>query len=296
MDRDRNIDDSELFNVQNTVDNSVVGIDVNVPEIQLANTAWPKDSQITSLSDIKSLEECIAFRFTNGIRLFRGHESKKYNLESTIVRLAKSEMPNYSVQDLLEVELKGYEFFCKNVFREKWLNYKANKTDETLFKMSIGRHLGLPCRLIDVTASLEIAIWFAVNNSKYYNEDGEVILLVLDKNNIDVNEISPFDSNKDSYSHELFGATDSLCDLPLGERRRFRQNGHFIWTADNSLLNEQQAIETISSHIVRFTIPAHAKQSLAIELQRDVFIDNTYKSAIEEVTNFMKAEFHAKLN
>ena len=62
--------------------------------------------------------------------------------------------------------------------------------------MSIGRHLGLPCRLIDVTASLETAIWFAVMNPKFYNMDGEIKLIVLDNDKVASTSQSPFYSIK----------------------------------------------------------------------------------------------------
>lgn len=144
------------------------------------------------------------------------------------------------------------------------------KTDEKLFAMSIGRHLGLPCRLIDVTASLETAIWFAVMNPKFHNVDGETILIVLDKKDVSETNQSPFNATKLSYAHEPFMA-DHLVDLPLGEQRRFVQNGHFIWVDNNSLLNEEQVIKDSVVLVRHFTIPWRAKNTLAKELRRDVY-------------------------
>ena len=181
-----------------------------------------------------------------------------------------------------EAELKGYNLFCSDVFKEEWLHKKSNKSNDTLFAMSIGRHLGLPCRLIDVTASLETAIWFVVMNPRFYNEDGEVVLIVLDKNDVSDTNISPFNANKLSYAHEPFMA-DSLNELPLGEQRRFFQYGHFIWVDDSSLLNEEQAISDYAYHIERFTIPRKAKLGLAIELYRDVYSGCAYQSDIAKI-------------
>ena len=234
------------------------------------------------MSDIETLKKYVAFKYTKGIRLYRGHESNSYKIESTIVRHVKGKNKDCSVQDVREAELKGYNLFCSDIFKEEWLHKKSNKSNDTLFAMSIGRHLGLPCRLIDVTASLETAIWFVVMNPRFYNEDGEVVLIVLDKNDVSDTNISPFNANKLSYAHEPFMA-DSLNELPLGEQRRFFQYGHFIWVDDSSLLNEEQAISDYAYHIERFTIPRKAKLCLAIELYRDVYSGCAYQSDIAKI-------------
>lgn len=156
-------------------------LDVDTPKPQKAITSLPDDFQIRTMSDIRTLEEFVALNYTKGIRLYRGHESRDYKIESTIVRHVKGKNVDCTIQDVLNAETKGFNLFCHDVFKEKWMRNKLDKSDDTLFKMSIGRHLGLPCRLIDVTASLETAIWFAVMNPKFYNTDGEIILIVLVK-------------------------------------------------------------------------------------------------------------------
>ena len=256
-------------------------LDIDTPSSQMAIMSLP-NNQIRTMSDIETLKKYVAFKYTKGIRLYRGHESNSYKIESTIVRHVKGKNKDCSVQDVREAELKGYNLFCSDVFKEEWLHKKSNKSNDTLFAMSIGRHLGLPCRLIDVTASLETAIWFAVMNPHFYNVDGEIILIVLDKDDIlDTNQ-SPFKATKLSYAHEPF-MTDSLDELPLGEQRRFVQNGHFIWVNDKSLLNEEQAISDYAYHIECFTIPRKAKLGLAIELYRDVYSGCAYQSDIAKI-------------
>ena len=256
-------------------------LDIDTPSSQMAIMSLPS-SQIRTMSDIETLKKYVAFKYTKGIRLYRGHESNSYKIESTIVRHVKGKNKDCSVQDVREAELKGYNLFCSDVFKEEWLHKKSNKSNDTLFAMSIGRHLGLPCRLIDVTASLETAIWFVVMNPRFYNEDGEVVLIVLDKNDVSDTNISPFNANKLSYAHEPFMA-ESLNELPLGEQRRFFQYGHFIWVDDSSLLNEEQAISDYAYHIECFTIPRKAKLGLAIELYRDVYSGCAYQSDIAKI-------------
>lgn len=257
-------------------------LDIDTPTPQMAITSLPDNFQIRTMSDIKTLKEFVALNYTKGIRLYRGHESHNYKIESTIVRHIKGKKKECSAEDILEAEKKGYNLFCRDVFKAEWLHNKSNKSDETLFAMSIGRHLGLPCRLIDVTASLETAIWFAVMNPHFYNVDGEVILIVLDKNDVSGTNQSPFNTTTLSYAHEPFMA-DSLNELPLGEQRRFVQCGHFIWVDNDSLLNEEQVISNSAFHIERFTIPWYAKFPLAVELFRDVYSACAHQSEIANI-------------
>ena len=261
-------------------------IDIDMPCSQKAITSLPDNFQIRTKSDIIILKEFVAFNYTKRISLYRGHESCDYKIESTIVRHVTGKKKNCSNEDILEAEKKGYNLFCRDVFRAEWLHNKSNKSDEILFTMSIGRHLGLPCRLIDVTASLETAIWFAVMNPQFYNVDGEVVLIVLDKNDVSDTSQSPFNAAKLSYAHEPFMA-DSLNLLPLGEQRRLIQNGHFIWVDSNSLLNEEQKISNSAFHIERFTIPWHAKLPLTIELFRNVYSGCAHQSEIANIKQHM---------
>jgi hypothetical protein len=119
-------------------------------------------------------------------------------------------------------------------------------------------------------------------NPQFYNVDGEVVLIVLDKKDVSDTNQSPFNATNFSHAHEPFKA-DSLNELPLGEQRRFIQYGHFIWVDDNSLLKEEQVISESVFHINRFIIPWQAKLSLAVELYRDVYSGCAYQSDIAKI-------------
>lgn len=127
-------------------------------------------------------------------------------------------------------------------------------------------------------------------NPKFYNVDGEIVFLVFVKDDVAGTNQSPFFATKVSYAHEPFVA-DSLNDLPLGEQRRYIQHGHFIWTDDKSLLNEQQTITDSAFHIERFTIPWYAKLPLAIELYRDVYSGCAYQSDIAKIKDSILESF-----
>lgn len=281
------LDVDELFEAQSITDD--MELDVDVPQLQEAQITLSDGFLIDSMSAVKKLKEFVALNYTNHLNLYRGHESTDYKIESTIARLLKQNN-NCSPQDVVKAEQKEYKKFCNEDFKEDWLKYKLSSLDEDMFKMSIGRHLGLPCRLIDVTISLETAIWFAVMNSTYYNQDGEIVLVVLNKDEFVHESQSPFNATKVSYAHEPFGAMDSLDELPLGEQRRFIQHGHFIWVDNNSLLKEQQVIEESALAVRHFIIPKHAKPSLAADLYQDVFSGCAYRSNMVRIKKCI-AEF-----
>ena len=282
--KNTDIDIDKLFEESNFVNG--MKLDIDCPLAQKAKTSLDDGFQISTMSAVEELKEYIAFNYTNCLNLYRGHESNTYKLESTIARISKQNNI-CSPQKVVDVESNGYNMFCSNVFKNGWLKYKLNSSDEDMFKMSIGRHLGLPCRLIDVTANLETAIWFAVMNPKYYDKDGEIVLIVLDKDKFVRKSTSPISTAEVSYAHETLGVVDSLDELPLGKQRRFMQNGHFIWVGNDSLLNEQQVIEESAIAVRHFTIPQDAKPSLASEVIRDFFSGCAYRSDIERIKKCM---------
>lgn len=259
-------------------------LDIETPKSQKAVTNLSSNFQIMSMIDIETLREYLATNYCGYTILYRGHESTEYRIESTIVRLLKDK--RYSVQQMSDTERKGFVLFCREIFKDAWLENKAKNVDADLFKMSIGRHLGLPCRLIDVTAKLETAVWFTVMNPKFYDKDGDIVVIVLNKNKIAECNVSPLKTNRFSYANESFLA-DDLNDLPLGEQRRFVQHGRFLWVDDNSLLDEQSTVEKFADAVIHFMIPIFAKVSLAARLYRDVYSGCAFQHEIENIKNFM---------
>ena len=289
--KDSDLDVNNLF--EETISLEGIKLDIEVPQTVKAQTTLPDDFQIKDMTAVGKLNEYVALNYMGYLNLYRGHESAAYKIESTIARLAK-QFNKWTPKDVVDIEAKVYSMFCHDIFKEDWLKYKLNSSDEDLFKMSIGRHLGLPCRLIDVTAKLKTAIWFAVMNPRYYDQDGEIILIVLDKNQVICKSLSPFNSTILSFAHEPFGAIDTLNDLPLGEQRRFVQNGHFIWVDDNSLLKEQRIIEDSAVVVRHFTIPSYAKQSLAAALYQDVFSGCAYRSDMAKIYKSIYNQYNDK--
>lgn len=279
MDTTDSIIINELFS--ETPNCNTIELDLEMSESDGVITSLSENFQIKNICDVRILQEYILFNHNGRKTLYRGHESKEYKIESTITRLVKQKK-NCSEQDVVEAERKAFDMFCSNIFKTDWLNHKLNSTHEDLFKMSIGRHLGLPCRLIDVTASLETAIWFAVMNPRYYDKDGEIIAISFTDEEIEETNQSPFDVSKVLYTKKPY-LCDRFDELPLGEHRRLKQCGGFLLVDNDSLLNEENKIQESNFHIDRFTIPSQAKVSLAKEFYQDVYSGYAYQSEIAKI-------------
>ena len=96
--------------------------------------------------------------------LYRGHASNSFELLSMVGR-----------KNPIDGKLLGNEKKCFNEYKEivkdkGWENFKIQSYNKDMFYMGIGRHLGLDCRLLDWTASLDTALYFASSDEKYESE------------------------------------------------------------------------------------------------------------------------------
>jgi hypothetical protein len=269
----------------------ISAVRLDIPEIitQDAQQELPIDFLIRTSNDIRLLQGILSLKYGKNMILYRGHESKEYELKSTIMRLFK-DSKNLPIHIVTEVEKQALDTFKRTIFKNEWNKYKPAKTAPDLYVMSIGRHLGLPCRLIDVTASLETAIWFAVMNPTYYDKDGELVAIICDKTVITETHGSPFQVKDIVYAHEPFQC-DDLNDLPLGEQRRLMQYGGFLFVDNESLLNEQSIIDE-HAIILRYTIPWNYKLSLAQSLYKDVYSGIAYQNEIEKIKRVISDRFN----
>lgn len=119
----------------------------------------------------------------------------------------------------MSTQLKKYEY----------LKYKPEKEDVNFYLLSIARHLGFPCNLIDWTSSLDMALYAACHEN--FDKDGCLFII---SGNLKINErpnvIDPLNIKKSVIvckDFDLFPDECDLTDLPLARKRRFRQNGFF---------------------------------------------------------------------
>ena len=222
---------------------------------------------ITSYRDVKSLNEDIGRMRMSGWKFFfRGHASTRFKLLSMVGR--KQPISG----DRLNSEYSCLQDYLKLVRGEAWLDFKLKRDNEVLYFMSIGRHLGLDCRLLDWTAALDTALYFATSDANYINEDGHLWIMAYYGSINSLNaKINPFDVKELTLIKEDYYIPDDKLveDQPLGILRRFRQNGFFTVTPSNLLTTP---LEKLATENIRFTpleIKASAKSEIVKEIMKD---------------------------
>ena len=151
--------------------------------------------------------------------MFRGHSNSSYRLLSTLTR-------DHSIDTNLEI--KNYDKLIQIDDIAKCETHRLPIISKELFYLSIGRHLGYPCRMIDWTADLDTALHFLLEKDN--DKEGELWCLAIPSNRIE-NDINPFNIS-DSLLHIikedfLIPHGEGILDSPLGILRMIVQNGFF---------------------------------------------------------------------
>ena len=222
---------------------------------------------ITSYRDIKSLIEDIARMRMSGWKFFfRGHASTHYKLLSMVGR--KQPISG----DRLTSEYLCFQDFIKLVRNEAWLDFKLKRDNEDLCFMSIGRHLGLDCRLLDWTAALDTALYFATSDMNCINEDAHLWIMAYYGGVNSINaKINPFDVKELTLIKEDYYIPDDkfIEDQPLGILRRFRQNGFFTVTPSDLLTTPLDRLATENIRFTSLEIKSSAKGEIMEEIIKD---------------------------
>jgi hypothetical protein len=93
---------------------------------------------------------------------FRGLPRRDHTLASSLVRLAEP-----------AADVKRLELALLRNFR-KYAHGEATRADSIWDWLALGQHRGLPTRLLDWTYSPLVALHFATENTRQFNEDGVV--------------------------------------------------------------------------------------------------------------------------
>ena len=221
--------------------------------------------------------------------LYRGHASMRFELLSMIGR----KQPING--DCINSERGCLNDFKALVAEENWQQFKVKSYNDDMFYMSIGRHLGLDCRLLDWTAKLETALYFAASDNKCMEEDG-CLWVMCYPNSIDDSgaKIDPFNVNEIKLVKENFWLENDLpiSILPLGIARRFSQNGFFTITPTYQLpmpLNELSFGDVI---FISYRITPNAKAEILDYLHGyDFFLQLSTPSRLRDVIRAINASY-----
>lgn len=197
--------------------------------------------------------------------LFRGQDNKGWPINCSLQRY----LEKFPIEDLWERFLEVFAAFSIVVKEKGWERFKPKSENDAFYNLSIARHLGLPCNLIDWTSSLEVAIVFACNDE---NIDGAVYTLCGDLN---LNKIpvgtNPINVDKTLVAckeFDLIPDNSNLLDLPVARLRRFRQNGFFSIISKNDLIVDFPQMLPDSVTLQKIVIPADVKIELRAQIER----------------------------
>ena len=216
--------------------------------------------------------------------LYRGHASNSFELLSMVGR-----------KNPIDGKLLGNEKKCFNEYKEivkdkGWENFKIQSYHKDMFYMGIGRHLGLDCRLLDWTASLDTALYFASSDEKYESENGHLWIMVYNGTIEDTNaKFNPFDIDDVALIKEdyLLPSNKSMDNLPLGELRRFAQNGFFSIVPSDMLTTPLDKMQMDKIKLFRVEITSDAKKDILKQLPKS-YSDSLYKENSELETEIKK--------
>lgn len=229
---------------------------------------------LSSYEEVKKLVDEVQRRrisYLNIMEHYRGQGRPEYKLIPFISRNLKSaeEVQNKEEYLMSYVSLELQNKAIDHIIRQDtWLNSGQNNWN-TLFQL---QHFGIPTRLLDWSLSWEVGLWFAVENSKNDNVDGQLwVFTVPDK-------IHSTDSRDNFYQKDLCNLDKTyLINAPIyfspekneqiGEVRRERQFGKFsISSYGNSIIPLEEQPE-IKPYLEKYCIPANFKKQIRQELE-----------------------------
>lgn len=234
--------------------------DVEVPPVKSVHRMSMEElisRTYTSLEDLEVLKEQLAyFRGLSGYQIYyRGHANGEYKLLSS---LARNYRPNREKELRILEELKIYGR------KRGWEKYCLSKFNENLFYLGVGRHWGLPCRLLDWTNSIDVALHFLAKED--LKKDGKLWILMVCRSVLEAYEQKePFEECQKDFALLAMNSylpDDELQKQPQGILRRQRQSGIFSITKETLLskpLDEIIGTGNESMQLWGITIPAETK-------------------------------------
>lgn len=235
--------------------------------------------------------------FDNYTEVYRGQSKESYQLKPNLARKAKS------VEDLVKLEKEIIEEFKKRVIEAGKINriMLSNNEERNEWEwICQAQHYGLPTRFMDWTINAQMALYFAVGDSKDDDSDGQfwILLTPLEIFKTDGEEIEyfkehPFAKTESILLNAAFYWNDDH-DMQIGERRQEGQFGRFFISSQENSLLPMEDNPTLNKHLRKYVIPKEFKALLRDYLLKlNYNYDSVYIEQDETINNIV-SELRAK--
>lgn len=194
-----------------------------------------------------------------GMCFYRGHSDINFQLVPSICR--------HNIEGLKRGEIALFNDFKAFAQSQNWLKYKLDSYNTDFFYMSIGRHLGLDCRLLDWTNNIISALYFAVCDAKNDSSDG--CIWVMQPSEVAQMYFDPFDATSPVFVKEDFlYPDDDVENVPLGIKRRMRQSGYFTISDLSIAKDPVNSYLKNGFELQNYLIPSDCKPLIREEMQK----------------------------
>jgi len=230
-----------------------------------------EETIINSIDELYEIIKDISMRYSGPeySPIYRGQARWEYELRPSIVRKIDNierlkEIEQEAINDFFN-ELKGQKFNHKIIQREN-PQYKF-QNDWLLLQQA--QHYGLPTRLLDWTKREEVALYFAVENKKNDDSDGQFWIFIKPdsmietehSNNCYLNKYSPFETKSIKFINP------SLDFSVTASQRIIRQFGNFLTQPNDKLFIPLEQQDEFTNQIIKIKIPKESKKRIREELE-----------------------------
>jgi len=250
--------------------------------------------EITSLADLDCIIKTVQqdpIKINGGkqdaYQYFRGHESDKYKLIANISRRIE-DLQNLAIVE--EKIIKELQCWSKIIFATKLFYEPSNMSGfhQNWYWLSQIQHSGVPTRLLDWTIDSRVALFFAVRNYKFHNQDGDLWVLFA-KDSFNIRCLNQQANDPLSITRDFFISIpiqwNKNFETNESQRRILGQQGKFFIrsiTKTNTPLEEDSAYQQL---LKRYRIPSTSKKCILQELYDLNYTDCTiYKSSNVRMT------------
>lgn len=258
--------------------------------------------EIRKLEDIQTIERQLTnLRSQTGYSgwvLFRGQADADWAITPSIARAGHTpeELTNLEQQLVNEfaerlqaagLSLNWQEAFTSGVYHNEWL------------RLQQAQHYRMPTRLLDWTFKANIALGFAVLESKFDDKPGALFMFLADPGEPWEAEGPKNYLNSDPYNFVRpsdFAVIspgvfyDENINEKIAEKRLAKQGGKFILRDYADVAIDLCKHPALQQRLLKFTIPIEAKPALREELKKSagVTMETIYHVEHDEINKIVK--------